>query len=245
MTAQKGSAFLLKIGDGASAARPTRPSPACAPRRCRSTATPSSSPTRKRRLARAAVGRGDALGLGQRRGDLPRQRRRGRDPRPCAGRHARRLRTVVRGRREAARPLPGPAARLCRRFQRRAQLHAAARKLAARWCRHEPRGQPLARRGGAARRRRDASVLRPTSPRWSRPRRSSARCSRWSSAPATGQLRLAELAALFWHCLAERDGADPRAGRRGGGGNGLAALRHAAARAARRRSCRAPDERQR
>src|SRR5690606_9075503 len=130
---------------------------------------------------------------------------RGGGSRARAGGHDRAVRAVVRGRREAARPVPGPAARLRRRFQRRAQLHDPARELRPGGaCVSRPanpvRGEAALRIGGRER------VLRPSFAALVAAEDELGPLFALVERAGAGQLRLAELAALFWHCLAERDG---------------------------------------
>ena len=129
MTAQKGSAFLLKISDGATPAvyqtvaglRTTQMSITGDT----VVITSKDSGGWRELLSGAGVRSVSVSAAGIFLGSAAETQ----DPRQCPGRHARRLRAELRGRRQAARQVPDPAARLCRRFQRRAQLRDAARKL--------------------------------------------------------------------------------------------------------------------
>ncbi len=239
MTAQKGAAFLLKIGDGNV--------PADVLHRCRPAHHPDVDQRRCGghhqqgfgRLARAAVGRGHALGLGQRGRHLPRRDRRERRSAPTRSTATiEEYELSFEGGETAARQIPGPAARLRRRFQRRAKLHAPARKLG-------PGGagmSPAAIRCAARPRCSSPGRARTAAPdlrRAGRRRGGTRPAVRAGRARGRGQVALTEMAGAVLALPGRARRADPRGRRRGGDGAGPRRERQAAARAARRDPARA------
>ena len=209
MPAQNGS--RLPAQDFRSCRSPTpayqTPSPDCAPPRCRSPvkAVVITSKDSGRLAAICCRGPGSARSAFQRGGHLPGQ---------CGGSAA-----------SAPMPWPGRSTayelsfeggerlrgqfliqRLdyCGRFQRRAQLHDAARKLG--------RGRPRVSVHGANPHRGEASLLIGGAPHVLRPSFAALIAAEEELGPllalveraSAGEMRLSEIAGLFWHCLADR-----------------------------------------
>ena len=89
-------------------------------------------------------------------------------------------------------------------------------KAPARWCRHDRGGQCGARRGVVRARRADRRAAPELSPLWSPPKPSLGRCSRWSSARPRGWLTLTEMRACsaHWPMVRRRRGTARRLARR-------------------------------